>query len=292
VGLLNVAASAAGSVTLLERPISTLTLLRSVQVALRSRRRQYQVRDLVTQLANLNEMLEHRVRKRTAELSAANRKLENEISRRKGLEGQILEFTDREQQRLGQELHDGLCQHLTAVAFMTRGVALRLKNHRVIEVEDLEKIAALVNEAAVDARNMARGLHRLEVDSASLLPALRDLVSREIWRTPCRLQVKTEVNLHDDAVASHIYRLLREAMINAQKHARAKEIVVEIRQSNSETVFSVIDDGAGIPSGASKSDSLGFQIMDYRARTIGARLQVESRKKGGTCVACYLPQSK
>src|SRR5947207_5625045 len=147
-GLLDLAAAAAGSVTLLERPISTLTLMRSVQVALRSRRRQYQMRDLVTQLAHLNQTLEQRVRERTAELSAANRKLENEISRRKGLEGEILEISDREQQRIGQELHDGLCQHLTAVAFMTRGVALRLKNHRVIEVEDLEKIAKLVNEAA------------------------------------------------------------------------------------------------------------------------------------------------
>src|SRR5207244_13622654 len=58
----------------------------------------------------------------------------------------ILEISDREQHRIGQELHDGLCQHLTAVAFMTRAVALRLKNHRVIEVEDLEKIAELVNQ--------------------------------------------------------------------------------------------------------------------------------------------------
>src|SRR5438046_9199415 len=151
-GLLDLAAAAAGTVTLLERPISTRTLTRSVQVALRSRRRQYQVRDLVTQLANLNETLEHRVRERTAELSAANRKLEYEISQRKGLEGQILEFTDREQQRLGQELHDGLCQHLTAAAFMTRSVALRLKNHRVIEVKDIEKIAELVNDSATDTR--------------------------------------------------------------------------------------------------------------------------------------------
>src|SRR5436190_18056999 len=290
-GLLNLAAAAAGTVTLLERPISTLTLVRSVQVALRSRRRQYQLRDLVTQLANLNETLEHRVRERTAELSAANRKLENEISRRKGLEGEILEISDREQQRIGQELHDGLCQHLTAVAFMTRGVALRLKNHRVFEVEDLEKISELMNEAVIDARNMACGLHKLDVDSAGFLPALRDFVSREIWKTPCRLKMYTKLYLNDDAVASHLYRLLREAVINAHKHAQAKEIVVEIRQSNSEIIFSVTDDGVGIPAGVNTFHGLGFKIMEYRARSMGARLQIESRKQRGTRISCYLPQS-
>src|SRR5439155_5753257 len=146
--------------------------------------RQYQVRDLVTQLANLNETLEHRVRERTAELSAANRQLENEISWRKGVEGQILEISDREQQRLGEELHDGLCQHLTAVGFMARAAALRLKDHRVFQVHDIEKIAELINAAANDARNIARGLHRIDVDSAGFLYALQNLVDRKIWKTP------------------------------------------------------------------------------------------------------------
>src|SRR6266700_5563410 len=190
VGSLNVAARAAGSVTLLERPISTLTLLRSVQVALRSRRRQYQVRDLVTQLANLNQTLEDRVRERTVELFASNKKLKSEMGRRKGLEGEILAISDREQQRLGQELHDGLCQHLTAVAFMARSIALRLKNHRVIDVNDIEKIAQLVNDAATDTRSFSRALHRADVDSAGCVTALEDLVDREIWRIPCRLEIK------------------------------------------------------------------------------------------------------
>ncbi len=236
--------------------------------------------------------LEARVKERTAELRAANKKLEREIQRRKGLEGEILEISDREQQRIGQELHDELCQHLTAVAFMTRAVALRLKNHRVIEFEDLDKISELVNQGATDARNIARGLHTAEVDAAKLLPAIRDLVSREIWKTPCRLEMKTKLDLHDDAVASHLYRLLREAVINAHKHAQAKQIVVGISRSNGEIVFSVTDDGVGIPTGKNNPDGLGFHIMNYRARAIGARLEVKRRQRRGTRVALYLPQSK
>src|SRR6266404_9691930 len=288
-GLLNLAATAAGTVTLLERPISTLTLLRSVQVALRSRRRQYQMRDLVTQLANLNETLEHRVRERTAELSAANRQLKNEISWRKGLEGEILEISDREQQRLGQELHDGLCQHLTAVAFMARSAALRLKNHRVIDAADIEKIAQLVNDAATDTRNLSRALHRSDVDAAGFVTALEDLVDREIWKVPCRLEVKPSFHMEDNTAAAQLYRIAREAVINANKHAQATQIVLEVRRLKNHLVFSVTDNGVGFNNKTKTGHGLGFPIMKYRAESIGARLELESSKKRGARVACYLP---
>ena len=288
-GLVNLAAAAAGTVTLLERPISTLTLLRSVQVALRSRRRQYQVRDLVTQLANLNQTLEDRVRERTVELFASNKKLKSEMGRRKGLEGEILAISDREQQRLGQELHDGLCQHLTAVAFMARSVALRLKNHRVIDVKDIEKIAQLVNDAATDTRNLSRALHRIDIDAAGLVAALEDLVDREIWKTPCRLEIKPSFHVESDAAAAQLYRIAREAVINANKHAQARQIVVELGRSGKEIVLRVTDDGVGFPEKPNLKHGLGSHIMDCRARLIGARLEIDSPKQGGTRVACYLP---
>lgn len=287
-GLLDLAVAAAGSVTLLERPISTLTLTRSVQVALRSRRRQYQVRDLVTQLATLNETLEHRVRERTRELRAANKELKSEIERRKGLEGEILTVSDREQQRLGQELHDGLCQHLTAVAFMARSVGLRLKNHRVIDASDIEKIAELVNDAAADTRNLSRALHRIDVDAAGLVNALQDLVDREIWKTPCRLEVKPSFHIQDDATAAQLYRIAREAVINANKHAQAREIVIKLEQTPQGMVMRVTDDGVGFPVEPKLKHGLGYHIMKYRAQMIGGRLEIDSPKRGGTCVSCYL----
>src|SRR5204863_3845660 len=235
------------------------------------------------------DLLEERVRERTRDLRVANRELQDEISRRKGLEGEILEISDREQQRLGQEIHDGLCQHLTAVAFMARSVALRLKNHRVIEVGDIEKIAQLVNNAAGDTRNLARALHRIDVDSAGFITALEDLVDREIWRIPCRLEVKPSFHIEDDVVAGELYRIAREAVINANKHSEAREIMIRLERVGSEMALRVIDDGVGFRTDSKTKRGLGTHIMGYRARLIGARLEVDSPKGKGTRVSCYLP---
>jgi PAS domain S-box-containing protein len=244
-------------------------------------------------LQKSNEALEELVDQRTKALSAANAELKGEIERRKGLEGEILEISDREQQRLAQELHDGICQHLTAVAFMARSVGLRLKNHRVIEVKDIEKIAELVNNAATDTRNLSRALHRFDVDAAGLVEALEDLVDREMWRTPCRLEIKPSFRLDDDTVAAHLYRIAREAVINANKHAQARQIVVRLERSEQrQLVLSVTDDGVGVPKARNGARGLGFHIMNYRAGLMGGLLKVESPEKGGTRVACYLPDGR
>jgi PAS domain S-box-containing protein len=239
-------------------------------------------------LQRSKDALEQVVEQRTKELRVANAELKSEIERRKGLEGEILAVSDREQQRLGQELHDGLCQHLTAVAFMARSVALRLKNHRVIDAADIEKIAELVNAAAVDTRNLSAALHRFDIDSAGFITALEDLVDREIWRIPCRLEVKPSFHLDDDAAAAQLYRIAREAVINANKHAQAREIVIKLERSRGVMVLRVIDDGVGFGHEPKLKKGLGLHIMNYRTQLLGGRLEIDSLKEGGTCVSCYV----
>ena len=240
-------------------------------------------------LKQSKELLEKLVQQRTKALRTANVELQSEIVRRKGLEGQILEISDREQERLGQELHDGLCQQLTAIGFLARATSLRLRNHRVVQVDDLERIAKLINGSVMDARNIARDLHKEEIDAAEFVQALRDLAERKIWKTLCRFDLKTEIEIEDDNVASQLYRILREAIINANKHARAKQIVLEIKRSGNDLVFSVTDDGVGLNPKGKLGQGLGFHIMKYRAGSIGARLEFGSLKKGGTRMAVYLP---
>jgi PAS domain S-box-containing protein len=241
------------------------------------------------ELLRSKQMLEELVEQRTAALSKANTELENEITRRRGLEGQILEISDREQQRLAQELHDGLCQQLTGIGFMARAIALRVKNHRVLDPADMDQIAALVNAAATTARNISRALHRVDVDAAGLVDTLQNLATREIWKTPCRLEVKQSFQINDDVAALNLYGIAREAVVNANKHACAREIVIQLARSKNDIVLSVADDGVGMKREQDKSRGLGFHIMNYRARAVGGRLKVESQRNGGTRVSCYIP---
>jgi len=234
--------------------------------------------------------LEARVKERTADLLSANEELQKQIAHRQRLEAEILEISDREQRRLGQDLHDSLCQHLAAISFMARAVALRLKNHRAIDAEDIDKIAALISEGVTEARTIARGLHPVAIDSAGLMNALQSLVKQNTWGVPCRLETNGEILVSDPMVAQHLYRIAQEAIINANKYAGAREIIVRMRASNGGLELSVIDDGEGIKSVASNSEGMGLHIMKYRADAIKARLEVKARKPRGTRVSCYLPR--
>src|SRR4029079_1261050 len=130
--------------------------------------------------------------------------------RARGLEGEILAISDREQRRLGQELHDSLCQHLTAIAFMARSVALRLKKHRVIEVEHIDKIAELINDGGTEARTIARGLPPVEMEPPGLVTALAALVKQRHWPVPCRLEADQEISVPDSTAALNLYPIARD----------------------------------------------------------------------------------
>jgi signal transduction histidine kinase len=101
--------------------------------------------------------------------------------------------------------------------------------------------------------------------------------------------VKPSFRIDDDTAAAHLYRIAREAVINANKHARARQIIVRLERFRREMVLHVIDDGIGFPKGINPQQGLGFHIMKYRAQLMGGRLEIDLAKTGGTRVSCYFP---
>jgi PAS domain S-box-containing protein len=240
------------------------------------------------ELKNAHAELEHRVMERTAELLATNTELHNEMKRRQTLEREILEVTERERSRVSQDLHDGLCQELTATAFFLKSEAKAIARKTPDCARALLEAAETVNENAGRARDLARGLHPFELGPGGLLVSLRELATRTNEHTPCRCECPRTLRVNDESVALNVYRIAQEAVNNALKHARASEIIIGLRKQGHDLVLTIRDDGTGMRS-LRKKKTMGIHMMKYRSDVCGGKLEIESRRGHGTTVTSRVP---
>ncbi|MGV3533958.1 MAG: ATP-binding protein, partial [Chthoniobacteraceae bacterium] len=214
-----------------------------------------------------------------------------DITERKRLERALLETSEREQRRIGQDLHDHLCQHLLGVACVLKALAAS-GQQQPIDRGALNQAAHLVNEGVMQARKIARGLHPVELDAEGLMSALRELADRTNSAVPCELECDYPVLVNDPAAAMHIYRIAQEAVANALRHACPSRIRIELVEHGDRVVLNVNDDGIGLPAEADNRESMGLHIMKYRANAIGGTLKLETPPAGGTRVTCSIAKPK
>jgi len=214
-----------------------------------------------------------------------------DITERKRLEKTILEISAREQRRIGQELHDGLGQHLTGIAFMSKVQEQKLMEKNLPEAVDAGKIVGLVNDAIHKTRELARGLLPVVSDAQGLMSALQQWASEveDLFRVSCRFQWFTPVLIHDDAMATHLYYIAREAVNNAIKHGHARQINIQLAADEHQGVLTISDDGSGIEKTAADRKGMGLHLMNYRARMVGGSLELRRIATGGTLVTCLFP---
>ena len=217
-----------------------------------------------------------------------------DITERKHLEKTILEISAREQRRIGQDLHDGLGQHLTGIAFMSKVQEQRLAEKGWPEAGEAAKIVNLVNDAIHKTRELARGLLPVLSDEQGLMSALQQWAGEveDLFGVRCRFQCFTPVLIHDDTVATHLYYIAREAVNNAIKHGNARQIVIRLAADEHQGALTIQDDGCGIGSFASDHKGMGLHLMNYRARVVGGSLEVQRVPSGGTVVACVFPVNR
>jgi len=217
-----------------------------------------------------------------------------DITERKQLEKAILEISAREQRRIGQDLHDGLGQHLTGIAFMAKVHEARLAEQKRSEANDAAKLVKLVNEAIHKTRELARGLLPVVSESHGLMSALQVWTAEveDLFGVSCRLQCESPVLIHDVTTATHLYHIAQEAVNNAMKHGGARKIVIELKAEQGRGRMAVYDDGKGIVEGPERTQGMGLHIMHYRAGMIGGSLEVRRESAGGTVVACNFPMNE
>jgi signal transduction histidine kinase len=241
---------------------------------------------LVSAMGTLNVKLEARVRERTEALVA-------EVRERRNLEKRVLEISDREQARIGQDLHDGLCQHLVSTAFSANLLHEKLAAQGRTEAEAANQVALQLDDSITQARRLARGLYAIRVDANGLARALEDLAIHTTNRSgvACSLVPNGTVQLPDTATAIHLYRIAQEAVANAVKHAKARRVVIGLCATGTQVRLTIEDDGTGIPARNPNPEGMGLSIMRYRARMIGATFEIEPATPGGTRITCRLEQN-
>jgi PAS domain S-box-containing protein len=214
-----------------------------------------------------------------------------DITERKHLEKTILEISAREQRSIGQDLHDGLGQHLTGIAFMSKVQEQKLLEKSLPEAGDAAKIVSLVNEAIHKTRELARGLLPVVSDAQGLMSALQQWAGEveDLFAVSCRFQCFAPVLVHDDTAATHLYYVAREAVNNAIKHSHARHIVIRLAADQHQGALTIQDDGCGIGNIGTGNKGMGLHLMNYRARIVGGSLEVQSVPTGGTLVTCLFP---
>lgn len=217
--------------------------------------------------------------------------LSSDIAHRERLEKEVMEISEREQRRIGQDLHDGLCQRLTGIALLNRSLERKLAAKSMAEADESARVTELINTGIEEARRVTRGLHPVPDEPVGLMIALRELVDgvQGQGKLACRLDCPATVVIPDRTAATHLYRIAQEALQNAIRHAKASTITIALRADENSITLTVSDDGCGLPDQRS-GRGLGLEIMDYRARAIGAMVSVRRGEERGTIMTCTLPR--
>jgi PAS domain S-box-containing protein len=211
-----------------------------------------------------------------------------DITERKRLEREILEISNREQRRIGHDLHDGVCQQLAGIAFMSHTLANRLQQKGNPEFAQAEGISTLINTAISQTRGVARGLFPVRLEENGLASALEELAtnSAELFKVNCRFIAGEPAAIVENEIALHLYYIALEAVANAAKHSRAENITIYLGPADGRYALEVKDDGCGFTPESVAQTGMGVRIMHYRARVIGATLNLQSRPGSGTHIVC------
>lgn len=223
----------------------------------------------------------------------ARRQLEAETADRRRLEEAICRIGEEERRRLGAELHDGLCQHLTAALLNCSAMENERKADGLPDAA-LTRLRVALSDAIGMAYDVAKGLCPMDVDPDSLLPALERLCreTRERHGIDCRLRADGDLAIRNPELALHLYRIVREAVANAVKHANCSRISIALARAVGELVLEVADDGRATVPGVAPAAGLGLGIMMHRANLIGGTLRVAGGPNGGMQVVCRVPESE
>lgn len=204
----------------------------------------------------------------------------------KRLEQEILNISERERQRIGRDLHDDLCPQLIGIEVLNEVLIKKLKRKDLPEAEDAAKISVFIQDSINKTRRLSRGLYPVNLTDHGLDSSLSELADyiKDVFGVACHFRSEISSSFQNNTtVANHIYYIAHEAVHNAVKHSKAKNIYMILSADNGKDILTIRDDGQGIPQTV-VSRGMGLRLMKYRADKIGASLAISKHAEAGTLV--------
>lgn len=263
----------------LRRPLKPATLLAAVYSALEIRRRQYEVRGLLENAAELNRNLKDRAQQlRTLSL-------------------QLSEVEERERNRMALYVHDNLQQVLAGAKFHVDVAEKRIENRPKLK-ESIRTIRQLVVQAIEETRALSHDLSPTVLRRHGLTAALQWLADHVEKLQGIAVRVRSNVTKDpDDAtVVTFLFRSAQELLLNVSKHAGPTDVDVELWSRNELLFLQIVDKGRGFDLESWEqnriTETLGLFTVRERAELLGGRLNIESEPGFGTTVTLSVPAPK
>lgn len=214
-----------------------------------------------------------------------------DLTERKALEDKILHISEEEQSRIGQDIHDDLCQQLAAIGCLAKVAQKNLTKAGSAEAQSLAEIVQLISKANTRARETSRGLMPVVIDSGGLMAALEELAASttRAFEVTCDFRYDNPVQVNDNKRSVQLFRIAQEAVSNAVKHGQAGRLDIHLARQNGNIILTIRDNGIGIPASPAKGTGMGLLTMHHRAQMMGGTLKIEPRTSGGTQVTCSVP---
>jgi signal transduction histidine kinase len=214
------------------------------------------------------------------------------LERAQELEHQVIEVSEYEQQRIGRDLHDGLCQYLAAIACSASSLQHKLETRGLPDfARSAGELAELLSNGVIETRNLSHGLMPVEIGHGGLAVALRELTdsTTQLAGIRCTFDHAGAELARHDLHATHLIRIAQEAIHNAVRHGKASNIHLSLTTNEHAATLSIADDGVGVSKAKPSPRGMGISIMRYRANALGGELLMEDRQPRGTIVSCTAP---
>jgi len=237
-------------------------------------------------LQALRDRLEIQVTERTLALQEAYEDLAEETKERRQTQDEMLQIAQREQQRIGRDIHDALGQQLAGASFLLGSLEKRLRDRQLPETDLAAEVGDHLRDAVSKARHIAYGLAPTDISEEGLIDALEALAgnTETLFHLKCDFSHTSACHVTDSTVAMHLYRIVQEAIHNAASHGNADHVWISLALDGQDGVLTISDNGSGIDRCEPSHHGMGIRIMHFRAETIGGKVDMSINETGGASV--------